>query len=125
MKHIFASAVLACIGATAALADPVEGTWQSPTNADGAAIQVKIAACGANICGTISKAIGGADTSIVGKRMIWDMKPGANGKYAGGRVWAPDDDKTYKGKLQMNGNTLKVSGCLGPICRGENFSRVN
>jgi len=45
-------------------------------------------------------------------------------KYSSGKIWAPDVDKTYRSKMALNGNTLKVSGCVGPICRSQNWTRV-
>jgi len=91
---------------------------------------VKIAACGNKICGTIAKAFDASGKEIasqnVGKRMIWDMVPKGEGYYSGGKIWAPDRDKTYKSKMQLNGNRLKVSGCVlgGMICRGQTWTRV-
>ncbi len=109
----------------AALADPVEGLWQSPVNEKGASIQVEVAACGAAFCGTITSVQNG-NQAIVGKTMIEDMTARDNGLYDGGRVWAPDEDKTYLGRLTLKGDSLKISGCVlgGLICRGEKFSRV-
>ena len=86
---------------------------------------MSIAACGDSICGTIAKGVDSDNTSIKGKRMIWDMKSKGNGSYAGGRIWAPDVDKTYRSKMSLNGNALKVSGCVGPICRCQTWTRVN
>ena len=127
MKQVLMTAAAIALGAAGmAAADPVQGTWKSPTNSDGAYIQVTMKPCGAEVCGTISKVVNG-DNAIVGKRMIWGMKPAGGGVYKGGRVWAPDDDKTYRGKLTLSGNALKVEGCVlgGAVCRGEAFSRVN
>ncbi|MEL7184660.1 MAG: DUF2147 domain-containing protein, partial [Pseudomonadota bacterium] len=67
------------------------------------------------------------NTSIVGRQIIWDMQPQGGGAYGGGRIWAPDQDKTYRSKMSLNGNRLKVEGCVlgGAICRGQTWSRVN
>ncbi|MEM8692710.1 MAG: DUF2147 domain-containing protein [Pseudomonadota bacterium] len=114
------------ICAQTALADPVHGTWQSPKNEDGASLQVTLSACGTEVCGVITKVLN-SNPAVQGRRMIWGMKSGGNGSYTGGRVWAPDEDKTYRGKLELSGGTLKVSGCVlgGAICRGSTFRRVN
>lgn len=125
MKKIaIACAAVFALGGAAA-ADPVFGVWQSPKSEGGASIQVKMSACGSKVCGTIVSVRNG-DDSVKGKRMIWDMKANGGGSYSGGKVWAPDDDKTYKGKLDLSGNTLKISGCVlaGTICRGSDFKRV-
>jgi len=52
------------------------------------------------------------------------MKPKGGGSYTGGRIWAPDVDKTYRSKMALSGNRLKVSGCVGPICRSQNRTRI-
>ncbi|PIE09594.1 MAG: imidazoleglycerol-phosphate dehydratase [Rhodobacterales bacterium] len=121
MKKLIAAAVLAITG-TVASADPVEGVWRSPTNDEGASITVNVVACDSGICGVI-RSVSGGDASIVGKTMIWGMQPQGGGRYSGGKIWAPDQDKTYNGKLTMSGNSLKVEGCVLGICRGETFSR--
>ena len=119
----FAVAALA-LSAGAALADPVVGTWKSQPGETGGYIHVDIAPCSGKICGTITKVVGNDNTSIVGKPIIWDMANNGNGKYSGGKIWAPDNDKTYRSKMQLNGNALKVSGCVGPICRGQTWTRL-
>ncbi|WP_415920994.1 DUF2147 domain-containing protein [Tateyamaria sp. SN6-1] len=125
MKQLFAATALVLAGAGAAFAaDPVEGVWKTETSDSGAFLHVKIAACGAALCGTIAKVVNSTDTSSTGKRMIWDMEAKGGGSYSGGRIWAPDVDKTYRSKMSLNGNSLKVSGCVGPICRGQTWTRI-
>jgi len=124
MKHLIATAAFAVLAAGTVQADNAYGTWASPKNENGASIQVKIQDCGGTICGTIVKALGGADTTIVGKQMVWNMKPTGGGQYKG-KIWAPDTDKTYNGKMTLSGNSMKMAGCILGICRGETFSRVN
>ena len=45
------------------------------------------------------------------------------GKYSG-KVYSPDRGKTYKSKLVLSGKTLKVSGCVFGICRGQTWQRL-
>lgn len=115
------------VSATTAMADPVFGTWESPVGETGGYLHVKIEACGNKICGTIVDVFENDNKSSVGKQMISGMKPSGNGVYKGGKVWAPDQDKTYRGKLTLTSGGLKVEGCVlgGAVCRGETFSRVN
>lgn len=126
MKSYLFGALIAVGMATGALADPIVGTWASETNEEGASLHVKIETCGSAICGTVSKVLGHEDTSAVGKPMIWDMVAQGDGEYKGGRVWAPDNDKTYSGKLLLNGDVLTMSGCAlgGLVCRGNDFTRL-
>ena len=125
MKHLIAAACVAVAGAGMALAEPATGTWKTETGDSGAYLHVKIAPCGANICGTIVTVVNSDDTSSQGKPIIWDMQAKGNGSYSGGKIWAPDTDKTYRSKMSLNGNALKVSGCVGPICRGQTWTRIN
>ena len=128
MKTIaFAAALL--LSAGAAWADPVEGTWKTQPDDNGHYGLVSIKACGAEICGTLGQAFDAKgnriDSPNIGKRMIWAMKPQGNGAYSGGKIWAPDRDKTYNSKMTLSGNALKVEGCVLGICRGQTWTRAN
>lgn len=122
MKRLIAAAAFALVG-TAAMAEDVFGTWRSPTNPQGAYLVLDIVQCGTEICGNIIEAGGPADPAIVGRQMISGMKVAGGGKYSGGKVWAPDEDRNYNGRLTLNGDTLQVAGCVFGICRGEYFTR--
>lgn len=122
MKKIMMGVAALVVSAGAALADPVEGRWRSPTS-EGKSLVVNIVPCSSGICGVVDSVSSNSDQGIVGKTMIWGMQPQGGGKYSGGKVWAPDQDKTYNGKLTLNGNTLKIQGCVFGICRGETFTR--
>lgn len=131
MKHLVLGLALGMGIAGAALADPVDGTWKTAEGEEGGHLHVAIGACGSAICGTIQKAFdaNGApsgDYEHLGKRIIWDMTPEGNGTYGGGKIWAPDADKTYKSKMELSGNSLEVKGCVagGLICRGQVWTRV-
>ena len=132
MKHLLISAVLVLGWAGAATADPAEGTWRTAEGEEGGHLLVTIAPCGSNVCGVIAKAFDGngapsADYEHLGKRIIWDMTSEGGGAYGGGKIWAPDSDKTYRSKMKLNGSVLEVKGCVagGLVCRGQNWTRVN
>ncbi|MCB2109992.1 MAG: DUF2147 domain-containing protein [Defluviimonas sp.] len=128
MKHMIAAALVLVAGAAAA--DPVEGLWKTKPDDNGNFGYVEIKPCGATLCGTLVKAFDGTGTEIaspnVGKQIVWDMTAEGDGAYGGGKVWAPDRDKTYKSKMQLSGNALAVSGCVlgGMICRDSDWTRV-
>ncbi|MEM7318620.1 MAG: DUF2147 domain-containing protein [Pseudomonadota bacterium] len=132
MKKLFLSAVIAVLGTGAAIADPVAGLWKTAEGEEGGYLHVSIAPCGAAICGTIQTAYD-ADGAVsndyehLGKKLIWDMQADGGGAYSGGKVWAPDTDKTYRSKMALSGNTLTVKGCVagGLICRGQDWARIN
>jgi uncharacterized protein (DUF2147 family) len=114
-------------GAGAAFADPVVGTWQTEVD-DGAYAHVKVSTCGAALCGTIARTFnntGEYKSENLGKQLVWDMTPAGGGDYKNGQIWRPSNGKTYKSKMALSGNTLEVSGCVGPICSKQTWSRVN
>lgn len=123
---LFASLILGL--ASPALADPILGMYKTQPGDTGRFAHVQIYACDADICGVIRKAFDGSGKEIasdtVGKRMIWGMKPQGDGKYAKGKIWAPDRDKTYASKMELTGRQLKVSGCVLGICRAQTWSKL-
>ena len=115
------------ISAGAALADPVEGVWKTEVD-DGAYAHIQMAPCGAAYCGVIAKtfnASGEYQSENLGKKLVIDMVPNGDGSYAGS-VWRPSNNKIYIGKMTLNGNKLKLKGCVagGLICSGQNWVRV-
>ena len=128
MRILTIGAALAAL-AGAASADPVLGTYKTEPGDTGRYAHVELYPCEAEICGVIRKAFDGSGQEIrsdtVGKRMIWGMQAQGGGEYAKGKIWAPDRNKTYSSKMELNGSVLKVSGCVLGICRGQNWTRVN
>ncbi|SMR81394.1 Uncharacterized conserved protein, DUF2147 family [Aliiroseovarius halocynthiae] len=126
MKKVIAAAALAVGLAGPALADPVLGVWKTQVD-DGAYAHVTFSQCGAALCGVISKAFdssGEISTPNVGKQLVWDMSPNGGGKYSGGKIWQPSTGKVYKSKMTLSGSSLKVAGCVGPICKKQTWTRV-
>lgn len=126
MKRFIIAAAMGVAMAGAALADPVLGTWKTQVD-DGAYAYVKFAPCGASLCGTITNTFndtGEYKSANIGKKLVWDMKADGGGKYSGGTIWQPSSGKEYRSKMALSGNTLKVSGCVGPICKKQTWSRV-
>ncbi len=132
MKKTLLAAAAAVVCATAAMADPVAGTWKTAPGDTGGYLHVAIAPCGGAICGTIKEAYDkngkvSPGYEHKGKKMLWDMKADGGGAYSGGKIWAPDSDKTYKSKMKLSGSKLNVKGCVagGMICRGQDWTRIN
>ena len=128
MKKGILAAIFAVTAATAALADPVEGVWKTQPD-DGAYAHVKMSPCGDAICGTIEKTFndgGEYKSPNLGKALVRGMKPTSSGKYEG-EVWRPSNDKIYLGKIELNGATLKLAGCVagGLICSKQTWQRLN
>lgn len=125
MRFFVAAACMAIATAGAALAEQATGIWKTEPGDSGAYLHVDIAPCGEKLCGTIVKVVASDDQSSLGKLIIWDMTAKGDGSYSGGKIWAPDTDKTYRSKMSLNEDALKVSGCVGPICRGQVWARLN
>lgn len=126
MKTLITGAVLALGLAGAAAADPVLGTWKTQVD-DGSYAHVSMASCGAAICGKIARTFnssGEYKSPNIGKPLVWDMQAQGGGKYNSGKIWQPSTGKIYKSKMALSGDTLKVSGCVGPICKKQTWSRV-
>lgn len=128
MKKMLMSAAFAVVCAGVASADPIEGLWQTQED-EGAYAYVEIAPCGANFCGKIARTFkDGAEyrSPNLGKTLVIDMAPRGEGNYTG-KVWRPSNDKVYLGKIALNGNSMKLSGCVagGLICSKQSWSRLN
>ena len=128
--HRIALAAAFSLAAGAALADPADGVWRTVPDDNGNFGHVAIAPCGAALCGTLVRAYDARGAEIespnVGRRIVWDMAPRGNGEYAGGKVYSPDRDKTYNGRLTLTAGGLQVEGCVLGICRdGGTWARVD
>ena len=130
------AAVAAAIAAPAFAADPI-GLWQTPTNGG----QVRISACGQNLCGVLvtsdhiraNPAMADARNSdrALRTRTLRNL-PMLNGfhggptEWTGGSVYNPDDGRTYRGTITMQGdNTLRLRGCVvAPLCKTQTWTRI-
>jgi len=102
----------------------ITGKWLSEKNDEGKQISVEIFNCGEQICGKITDVHNSDNTSIIGTDIILGMNKKSDTKYSGGKIYAPDDKKWYKSKIAVQDqNTLKVSGCVAFICRGQVWTR--
>ncbi len=93
-------------------ADPIVGNWLTESGET-----AYIAACGGgNFCVTLKTGTY-AGTSI-GKLA------NTGGRYKG-KITDPATDKTYTGKANISGSTMKMSGCVfgGLFCRSQTWNR--
>ena len=120
---LFATAIALVSGPV--LASEVFGIWKSEPNDEGAFIHVEVGPCAEDtglICGRIIGAFNGdpdRSTRIVGRNIIENMEPDGASSWDGGTIWAPDDDETYSSEMELDGDVLRVSGCV----LGERTSR--
>lgn len=127
MKTMLSALALVLAGAGAALAEPIEGLWQTEPD-EGAFAHVRIESCGPDFCGTIVRTYrdgGEYDSPTKGRRIVRNMAPQGDGRYRG-RVWRPSNDKVYLGKIEIEGDVMRLRGCVagGLICAGQTWRRV-
>lgn len=130
MRKLVLMVVTACFGMTIAHADPIHGIWQTIGDDNGNYGHIEVQDCDGSICGILIKSFDSSGKQIesenIGKIVLWDMKPNGEGKYGGGKIWAPDRDKTYTSKLALAGDKLTVTGCVLIFCRdGGIWTRAN
>lgn len=126
MKRILMAAVVALTAGTAQ-ADPAEGLWKTEVD-DGAYAHVRLVQCGAAICGKMERTFnsdGEYASPNIGKPLVIDMVPDGSGSYKG-KVWRPANGKIYVGKMDLNGNSLALRGCVagGLICSKQTWTRL-
>lgn len=128
MRGLVLMTAVLSLGAGMAMAEPLLGMWRTTADDNGNTGLIEVAPCGAKLCGTLVKSFdsSGAERASenIGRKIISETVPAGDGQYKG-KVYSPDRDKTYNSKLQLNGDTLKVSGCVMGICRdGGTWQRV-
>jgi uncharacterized protein (DUF2147 family) len=119
--------LFAALVASPALAsgDSPEGLWRTEPVKSGAFVDVRIAPCGAAYCGVIEAAYNTVHKDLVGEQLISGMVPDGPDRWASGKIVAPDTNKTYDGSLSLEGESLRVRGCLAMICRSQVWTRLN
>lgn len=112
--------------AAAGPADEVLGLWLTQSG-NGV---VEIARCGESLCGRI---VGGRGErfdvrnrdralrtrELMGLVILSGFRETSEG-WSGGRIYNPEDGGAYRSELAPGrGGTLRVTGCVGPICRTQ------
>jgi len=137
-----AAALLGALSTPTLAADP-NGTWLT----EGGEATVRIANCGAELCGTIvalkepnDPATGRPKTDkynadagkrsrpVIGVLIVFGMKPSGTADKWSGQVYNAEDGKTYSGSLTMqSARSLKLEGCVlgGLICKGQIWTRAS
>ena len=124
MRYLIIAALL--LAPATAFASPL-GNWKTETSDKGAYLIVNIRQCRAapeQLCGWITESVNATRTDLVGKAIIWNMRPRSENRWTRGTIWAPDDDKTYSSKMEVKGDVLEVEGCVAIFCRGQEWTRV-
>jgi uncharacterized protein (DUF2147 family) len=134
------AALLAAAAAKAQAGGGPDGIWL--TQAGDA--KVRVSKCGAGICGVvvwlkdpIDPATGKPQVDdknpnpaltrrpIIGLPLFSGMRPAGPNKWSG-QIYNADDGKTYASKISVaDPHTLKVEGCVGAFCGGEDWTRTS
>jgi uncharacterized protein (DUF2147 family) len=125
----------------AALAGPdATGTWRMANGK----VTVKVARCGANLCGTVvglrkpndrkgrprldkeNPSLNLRSRPVIGLTVMHNMKPRGEGVWSG-TIYNPDDGKTYSSRMTLqNARTMKVDGCVaGVLCKSTKFVKLD
>ena len=128
MRMFSVIAVLAVVTPSYAIADPIFGLWKTVTENNEYAY-IKMAPCGPDICGTIANTFADGKevkSDLLGKKIVWELKPADGNMYSGGRIWRRSNGKTYNLKMTLSGNSLAIQGCFLGVCQsGGTWKRVN
>lgn len=133
MRHFLSAFAVFLAPVIPAEADDLNGTFQTETGKAGGVLHVEFGACDddpGKSCGVIKAAYDAtgaprADYPHLDKRIVWGMEHAGRGKYSGGRMWARRADKILKSQLLHRGDILRVSGCIGPVCRSEVWVKLD
>lgn len=119
-------------------ASPV-GLWRAK---DGA--QIRVAACGKErLCGYLASTNPRIDPEtgkppvdkhnpdpakrgrpLAGIQILFGMTPSGPGEWSG-QLYNDDDGRIYDGKLKHLGpGEIRIEGCAGALCGGENLTRL-
>ncbi len=61
---------------------------------------------------------------MIGLPLFADMRPTEPNRWSG-QIYNADDGKIYESHIAlMDANTLRVEGCVGPLCGGETWARA-
>ncbi|MBI2718176.1 MAG: DUF2147 domain-containing protein [Rhizobiales bacterium] len=131
---------LSAVSAKAGLASDAAGVWAMSNGK----VTVRVSSCGNGICGTIiglkepiSKIDGKPKIDrenpnpslrgrpLIGLSILLDMKSAGDSQWKGA-IYNPDDGNVYSATVKLQGNAMKVQGCVvGVLCKTNTFLRVN
>lgn len=114
--------------------DSVLGNWFTPENK----AKIQLFKCGDNFCGKIiwlkdplndegTPKVDGKNPDkalqtrpIVGMNLVWGFTYEGGNKFKNGKIYNPENGKTYSCQMTLNGNSLDVRGyILGMTFLGE------
>lgn len=123
LKSIATGAALSTLSMAAMAADPIVGTWQTYEDGEPKA-QVQVTQTGNTFSGKIIAGNNAKAKTYVGRNVISGLKADGGGKYSGGQITDPVKAKSYRLTAKLSGNTLDLSGHLGPFSRTQTWKKI-
>src|SRR5690606_13657826 len=111
MRRLMLAGAIVLAATAGQAAEAIEGNWKTASGET-----ATIAACGSAYCVTL-KTGQHAGTQI-------GRLAGSDGRYAG-EITDPAADKTYSGSGAVDGNSLKMKGCvLKVLCKSQTWTKL-
>jgi uncharacterized protein (DUF2147 family) len=139
---ILVATLAALLAASPAKAQSASGGLDGIWLTQAGDVKIRVSRCGAGICGVIvwlkepidpmtgkpqvddknpNPAL--AKRPIIGLSLFSAMRPAGLNQWSG-QIYNADDGKVYASKVTVAGPaTLKVEGCVGALCGGEEWTR--
>ena len=121
-----AATATAALIATQAIASEPFGIWQTKSDDNGAYLLVEVLPCEtdeAKLCSRVTEVINSPHQEIVGRPIFWDMVTEDGKNWDRGRVWDALTNEEYDAKVILGKTALRVEGCVGILCDGQNWKR--
>jgi len=134
-----APALAALLASTSAGAAGPDGVWATPNDQ----AHVRIQPCADRLCGEIvwlkepldeqgrpkrdrnNEDEAQRDRPILGLPMLGGFRAAEAGRWEDGRIYNPEDGRTYRAKLHLaEPGRLSVSGCVLIFCKAQEWRRV-
>jgi uncharacterized protein (DUF2147 family) len=130
--------VLALLTANAARAGDPSGTWRMANGK----VTVRISDCGGKLCGWIVGLKKPLDKNgrpktdkdnpnpalrnrpLIGLALLNGLRPAGANRWEG-RIYNPDDGRTYDARMRLDGGAMLIKGCVLVFCKSQKFVRIN
>ena len=132
MKLSIVTILISFLFFNAVQAEVVNGIYKTQATDTGAFLEVEFGPCDKDpslSCGIILNAYE-SNTDVnkeydhLGKIIVENMKSQGSGKFTGGTIWDPSEDKVYNSKMTTIDADLSVEGCILFFCRAQLWKRV-
>jgi uncharacterized protein (DUF2147 family) len=127
-----------CLPVSLARAESVAGTWI----VESGKYTVRVLPCGGNLCGKIvgmkepinkhghpkndlhnpNPAL--RQRLVIGLTVMSQLKPSGEQSWSG-RVYNPDDGKTYNTEITVSDGRMRVKACMAFVCDRVTFTRLH